>query len=250
MPYASIDDNMTENQKVARLSDAAFRVYVASICYCSRNRTDGLVLRSEAGKVGATPRLIKELTDGRLWDLDPEGWRVHDYLEWNKSRAEIEALRAKQKRAADARWNASGIASGIADGTADAGADAMPSPFRSLPGNSPSNTDSTARAQRDSAGWYEFVTGREPRGKALQEQLLNLDLAHPGECIDWAWDRAIGKDDPPQYAKSILDRCVLAGEGHGPRVKESRNATTARADQRHPAAAGRRGAVQRPSDFD
>ena len=111
MAYASIDDNMAENPKVARLSNAAFRVYVTSICYCNRNLTDGLVLRSEAGKVGATAALVKELVASSLWDDDPEGWRVHDFLDWNKSRAEVEKIRANHKRAADARWNRNGHAS-------------------------------------------------------------------------------------------------------------------------------------------
>jgi len=249
MPYASIDDNMTENLKVARLSDAAFRVYVASICYCSRNLTDGLVLRNEAVKVGAAPRLIKELTEARLWEPDPEGWRVHDYLEWNKSRAEIETLRAKQKRAAYARWNASGNTDGIAGGDADALADAMPSPPRSLPANSPSKDDDTARA-RGSEDWYQRVTKRTPHNDELRQQLQDIDVAHPAECVEWGWKKAAAAQEPWPYAKRLFDACTRTGEGHGPREGKPHAAPTRSGEpggsaQTHPTSAGRSGAVRR-----
>src|SRR3990167_4799414 len=127
MPYAQMDDNMPETGKIARLSDAAFRAYVTSICFASRNLTDGLLLKSQAIKVGAEPRIIRELVKAQCWDEDPEGWRVHDYLDWNKSRAEVLAYRAKQRANANARWGAVGDASGIPTGDAKSMPNLMPS---------------------------------------------------------------------------------------------------------------------------
>lgn len=146
MPYASIDDNMTEHPKVERLSDAAFRVYVTSICFCSRNLTDGLILRQQAAKVAASPKIIRELVDAGRWDADPEGWRVHNYLKWNKSRAEVLAFKEQQARKARGRWGvadgapaggANGIAPGNANGNGAGYANGNALPASPLPVNSP-----------------------------------------------------------------------------------------------------------------
>lgn len=112
MAYASVDDNMPEHPKIARLSDAAFRVYVTSICFCARNLTDGLILTAQAAKVGATKKIIGELTGAGRWDADAEGWRVHNYLKWNKSRADVMIFREKQRLAGLASGKARGSTSG------------------------------------------------------------------------------------------------------------------------------------------
>ena len=94
MTWVKIDDGMPQNTKVGRLSDAGFRAYVLSICYCGANTTDGVIERSLLMLIPtATLKIAKELVAKGLWEDRPDGWYVHDYLEWNRSKAQIEADR-------------------------------------------------------------------------------------------------------------------------------------------------------------
>lgn len=98
MTWVKLDDALPQNMKVGRVTDLAFRVYVLSICYCGANLTDGVVERSLLAHIPlATPKVAKELEAAGLWEPHPDGWYVHDYLEWNRSKALIEADREKNR---------------------------------------------------------------------------------------------------------------------------------------------------------
>lgn len=180
MPYASIDDNMTEHPKVERLGDAAFRVYVTSICFCARNLTDGLILRNQAAKVGASPRIIRELVAAACWDEDALGWRVHDYLEWNKSREQVLAYRGTQKAKADARWNPAGNAAGHSAGNAGSNA-LLSSPLLSSPNPSSETTTTRGRtfALYEGMGWTI--------SPAVTPKLTEIEDGYPSDWVEDAF---------------------------------------------------------------
>lgn len=115
MPWVVTDDQLPEHPKVWALSDAAYRLHSAAIYYCNRHTTDGKV---PASKVRAlVPRFrqssLDELTDRAMWIPNSSGdYVLHDYLDWNKSKAEIEHHRDKLstvrsaagKKGAKTRW--------------------------------------------------------------------------------------------------------------------------------------------------
>jgi hypothetical protein len=113
MTYVKVDDKMPEHPKIVPLSDGAFRLYVSAIAYAGRNLTDG-ILRAEAVP-GLMPRYRKaylnELVQRALWlEVIPgEVYEIHDYLQWNSSRAVVEkqkqARAAGGKKGADRRWH-------------------------------------------------------------------------------------------------------------------------------------------------
>lgn len=87
MTYAKLDDVFPEHPKVVSLSDAAFRVQVSGICYCAKLLTDGFV---PEGRARLWPlRAVRELATAGLWEEVPGGYRIHDYLQWNDSKAEV-----------------------------------------------------------------------------------------------------------------------------------------------------------------
>ena len=111
MPYLRLDDNVMEHPKVERLSDAAFRIWMRGLTYCARLMTDGFVPRRTALGWGSLKR-IGELTAAGLWVNRPLGYEVHDYLQWNESRARIlERRRADSVRKSGG--NPSGNPSGV-----------------------------------------------------------------------------------------------------------------------------------------
>lgn len=92
MSWVRIDDAFDDNPKVEELSDAAFRLYVTTLCWCSRHSTDGHVTLTVAKKRG-TLKAIRELLDANLWLEIPGGYEVNDYLAYNPSKAEVAARR-------------------------------------------------------------------------------------------------------------------------------------------------------------
>lgn len=99
MPYAQIDTDALTHPKVSSLSDAAFRVWVAALAYCQRHLTDGALPGDGLHGLGVrvTGRITAELVAKQLWDRTDDGYQVHDYLQWNTSRAEVEAKRAEAR---------------------------------------------------------------------------------------------------------------------------------------------------------
>lgn len=109
MPYLNTDDGMDEHPKIDGLSDAAYRLLMASMHYCARNLTDGYIPLTRARRLTATgtDATAAELVAAGVWhDLGSgctqgesvdertchrEGraahYIVHDYLQWNHSKA-------------------------------------------------------------------------------------------------------------------------------------------------------------------
>ena len=104
MSWVNMDDQFPDHKKVAGLSDGAFRLHVAGICYCARHLTDGLI---EAEEV---PRLVRkyrkssldELIERGIWkaatiECAPVAYEIHDYLQWNDSRETVLERRERAK---------------------------------------------------------------------------------------------------------------------------------------------------------
>lgn len=102
MTWVKLDDGFPNSPKVDRLSDKAKLLYVAGLCYCGRNLTDGVLTTGKAVKivlaeVGAKPRHVTELHEAGLWDRMVDGWLVHDYLDYNPSREKVLEERRKAR---------------------------------------------------------------------------------------------------------------------------------------------------------
>lgn len=96
-PWVRIDEKAMEHPKVAGLSGDAFKLWVQGLSHCQKFLTDGAIdrvslrgLRSYSGKRAA------ELVEARLWVPDEAGGvTVHDYLDWNESKAHVLKVRAQ-----------------------------------------------------------------------------------------------------------------------------------------------------------
>lgn len=98
MPWVKLDDRFPSHRKVALLADRAFRLHVSAICWCSENLTDGRIADRElplVAKVRGLKATAQQLVDAGLWDRIEGGWEIHDYLDYNPSRAQVLAERKK-----------------------------------------------------------------------------------------------------------------------------------------------------------
>lgn len=109
MPWVRFDDQYPQRRKVESLSDPAFRLNTEAIFWCARNLTDGWVPEGDLSlaaprRMKRRERFVAELVKQGLWHepghscakcVDPpNGWVVHDYLDYQPSKAQVEAERA------------------------------------------------------------------------------------------------------------------------------------------------------------
>jgi len=116
--YVKLDDRLPHHRKVRalhpKLALAALGLYTASIAFSQRDETDGRVRLADLHiMLPTTPplplaqlqKLVAELVRVGLWDAEADGWRIHDYLDWNLSAEERKVSRlanaSRQKRHRD-----------------------------------------------------------------------------------------------------------------------------------------------------
>lgn len=83
------------NPKLLGISGDAFRVAVFSWGWAADHETDGHVPDAVLHTIGAKPRLVRELVAAGLWHRNGTGYLINDYLDHNKSKAELDAAREK-----------------------------------------------------------------------------------------------------------------------------------------------------------
>ena len=112
MSWAKLDDQFPDHPKVVGLSDSAFRLHVSAICYAARFLTDGGLPAGVAGRLGGSAALLGELVETGVWVTDGNGYRIHDYLDYNPTREDALAIKAARSEAgklgAERRWRSDG----------------------------------------------------------------------------------------------------------------------------------------------
>ena len=96
MTWVKLDDAFPDHPKVDGLSDGAFRLHVAALCYSGRHLTDGALAADRVSRL--VPRFrrsyVTELVEAGLWEAVDGGWSIHDFLAYNPSAEKVKADRA------------------------------------------------------------------------------------------------------------------------------------------------------------
>lgn len=109
--YIRVHDGMDEHPKVVGLSDGAFRLLMRAWSYCSRQLTDGQIPEA-AWRDRGSPKARREVIDaglahpsGHVCDHPgcptppPKHVQMHDYLEHQRSAAQVAELKRKRAEA-------------------------------------------------------------------------------------------------------------------------------------------------------
>jgi hypothetical protein len=124
MTWVKIDDRFPEHPKIAEAGPLAMALQVAALCYASRNLTDGFIPSSMVGRLlpleewlangqqtpskllgGPTSKTLLEetinaLCDVGLWEKSARGgYEIHDYLDHQRSRSEVDKIKKVRARA-------------------------------------------------------------------------------------------------------------------------------------------------------
>lgn len=104
MTWLKLDDQFPDHPKVTQAGEEAAWLYVVALCYSSRQLTDGFIHGSVLPRLVTyrqSTRLAQRLVDAGLWEEKGEGWQIHSYGDHQRSRAEVENVRAaaRERRA-------------------------------------------------------------------------------------------------------------------------------------------------------
>src|ERR1035441_2792979 len=202
--YIRLHDGMPDHPKVVGLSDAAFRLYVESLCWCSRHLTDGAVTVPAMKPVGGgSPEAAKELAGADLFEPDgvTGNWLVHDYIEHQRTSDEVAEFRESKRLAGvtgnHERWH---VARQITDPSCELCAIGDVSHVRSVT-DGVRESHQRSQTHRKTSPTTETDTDKEERKR----------LAHTGTDQDpdftafWAaYPRKIGKGQARKAWRSVI----------------------------------------------
>jgi hypothetical protein len=192
MPWGRIDDAHWRHRKVAALDDALRKPCLAlfwlAVSWANDNRTDGAVSATGIRQLDGTKEEAEELVRVGLWERDGRGYRIHDFLDFNKSQAQLAHEKAQRTMAghagAAARWSSDGETHGKSPhdmhggvhGETDGGGDAPYPVSRTpvLPAPAPLSRDGLPHLDDDARTFLEGVTGK-PILTVGQKQLAEYD---------------------------------------------------------------------------
>lgn len=107
MTWFRVDDTFGTHPKVLGIPrarrTAAVGLWMLAGSWCARNLTDGAIPAYMIEELGGQDDEVKDLLSSGLWEEIPEGFRFHDYLIYNQSRAKVladrEAAAERQRQA-------------------------------------------------------------------------------------------------------------------------------------------------------
>jgi hypothetical protein len=115
--FIRVDVQLPDHPKLDELTAAAKWTLLELWCWCAKNTTDGFV-RDARWKTFGTPPIRASLVKARLAERAPGGYQMHDYLDHQRSLAEITEI--SEKRAAAGRRSAQARAEARAHAEQDA----------------------------------------------------------------------------------------------------------------------------------
>ena len=252
MSWYRIEGGLPQHAKYAPLSDAAFRLAITAGCWCSEKMTDGRLPKAMVPALTKAPtgkRLdacVAALLDARIWEDDGMGtsgsFFVHDFLDWNMSRAQweakVEAAKAGGRAKAAKQLDLAlphGIPPGKPHGNGDGMPSALPKPLRLVCDRLP-DSDSDSDSDLSEEKIPPTPRGGKRTGPTKAPETLEpteATLAAATEtgrdwrrdwvaCRDWAWGAGKLKADWQATLRGWMRRAAEVGAGqrqpekHGP----------------------------------
>lgn len=93
MTWFKIDDSMWSHPKVMLCSDAAIALWARAGSFSCDKLTDGFIHRAYLPSLRSTEKAAAELAAAGLWDEVADGWRFHDWEDFNETGEDVVAKR-------------------------------------------------------------------------------------------------------------------------------------------------------------
>ena len=181
--YAQISVDALDGPKFLELSDSAWAMWGKGNLYCQRHKTDGRIPAAAIASLSKAKKpkdVAAELVRARLWEEADGAYQVHDYLDHNRSAAEIDAI-AESRRSAGKRG-------GVRSGEARSKDEALASEIRSACFEFASTNDEAKRTQIQTQTQIQIPDGEAasldgPPAAALSAPTTDpRQVVIPGTC--------------------------------------------------------------------
>jgi DnaD/phage-associated family protein len=103
MAWTRIDDKFLNNIKIQKAGALGMALYLAGLIHCNTNLTDGFIdedilpMLYGLSYQKARNRSVEKLVELKLWHQVDGGYEINDFLDFNRSKSQIEII--KEKRA-------------------------------------------------------------------------------------------------------------------------------------------------------
>lgn len=169
MPWVKLDDQCTEHVKMAQIGPLGLSLWVAGLAYCNRNLTDGFIPEavartlidwgyldgsgnrwdvgvSRSGEMSGvgmdvnSEMVIACLLEAEVWHAVRGGYEVHDFLDYQPSKEQVENERVgsarrtakwREKKRSDSDGRGDAVCDGVTDGAVTGAPVPVPVPGRS-----------------------------------------------------------------------------------------------------------------------
>lgn len=222
MAYASVEYEFWCNPKIRAAGKDAALLYIAANGYCNQFMTDGFILDESIDAIASLAfqrnpnKAIDALVENGLWHRVNGGYEVHDYLKYNKSKAQIESLSEKRSNAGKAGADMRNKSSEDATANAIANAQQLPEQLNgsilyTLKDKESTTTTAHAREEiSDVVKAYESEIGMLTG--IIREKLVSALDEYPADWIIKALEEcAIQNKRNWGYAEAILKRWKVEG---------------------------------------
>lgn len=195
--WFKVDDSFFSNPKTAMLSDGATALWLRSGSWSAQQLTGGFVPARMVPMFRGSDDSVRELCDVGLWERDDErdGYRFHDWSDYQPDGEEVDALRRKRseagKRGANSRWKRKTVDENGKNGKTDGKchgkpmanawqtdgksmANSCPVPVP-VPDKKEKEEYSSSFSKETTADEY-LETGRPEADRQISRQYPNLDL--------------------------------------------------------------------------
>lgn len=200
MAWVRIDDQVPRNTKCLKAGPAACWLWVCAIAHCQSQLTEGFVSVEALPMIGVkgasrAEKLAQVLVGAGLFDRVDGGYLVHDYLEFNGTKDDALARKAKLSAARAEAGRLGGLAK-VANAKQPVVANPSPLPSPPFP-TVESPTDSlselgecSAKTAGDFVRRYEALYAEHRRGAKLFRSRPSLDWDEAGRLLEqWPFDR-------------------------------------------------------------
>lgn len=189
MVWFKVDDQLWGHPKWLACSPPARALWITAGSWCAAQLTDGLVPRHVLGVLVGRPRDAAELVANGLWITVPEGWRFHDWSDFQPSKEQVEkdreAARERMKNLRQGRKGSDDVRAN-SDGTSEEVLDPRPDPSRPVPDPKKHTSSSHYSASRG--------------GSSVDDD----DLAEANLRVDEVIAAGIEVENRPAYVASVL----------------------------------------------
>lgn len=110
MPWFKVDDQLATHPKVVAAGNAAMGLWARAGSWSAQQLTDGHIPAAMVAVLGGRPADARKLVQVGLWDIAGDGYRFHDWEEYQPTRGVVEAQRSNRSSSATLanhkRWHA------------------------------------------------------------------------------------------------------------------------------------------------